>query len=46
MTGLLEESRDFDRDAWSGDLFEDHDVLMLFDDALAGSASSDTRAPP
>ncbi|MFD7680782.1 hypothetical protein [Streptomyces sp. NPDC060187] len=46
MTGLLEESRDFDRDAWSGDLFEDHDVLMPLDDALDGIEDGEGEVNP
>ncbi|WP_415937257.1 hypothetical protein [Streptomyces sp. 039-1] len=46
MTGLLEESGDFDRDAWSRDLFEDHDVLMPLDDALDGIEDGEGEVNP
>ncbi|MGW6259927.1 dTDP-glucose 4,6-dehydratase [Streptomyces sp. NPDC055085] len=36
VAGLAAERGDFDWDACSGVLFEDHDVLMLFDDSLDG----------
>ncbi|MFD9400283.1 hypothetical protein ACFWA4_15905 [Streptomyces sp. NPDC060011] len=36
VVGLPEERGDLDWDACSSDLFEDHDVLMLFDDSLDG----------
>ncbi|MET8039044.1 hypothetical protein [Streptomyces sp. NPDC005345] len=36
VAGLPEERGDLDWDACSSDLFEDHDVLMLFDDSLDG----------
>ncbi|WP_326844133.1 hypothetical protein OHB33_00900 [Streptomyces sp. NBC_01558] len=36
VAGLSEERGDLDWDACSSDSFEDHDVLMLFDDSLDG----------
>ncbi|MFE5406994.1 hypothetical protein ACFQ9Z_38090 [Streptomyces sp. NPDC056580] len=35
MAGLPEGRADFDRDAYSDVLFQDHDVLTLFDNAHA-----------
>ncbi|MEV7239120.1 hypothetical protein AB0N06_36070 [Streptomyces sp. NPDC051020] len=40
VAGLPEDRRDDDWDACSGILFQDHDVLMLFDDALDGVEDS------
>ncbi|MFC8660741.1 hypothetical protein [Streptomyces sp. NPDC057199] len=39
---LPEDSRDFDWTACSGFLFQDHDVLMLFDDSLDGIEDADS----
>ncbi|MEU9397810.1 hypothetical protein AB0D86_48560 [Streptomyces sp. NPDC048324] len=36
VAGLPEERADLDWDACSDLLFQDHDVLMLFDDSLGG----------
>ncbi|MFF5188772.1 hypothetical protein ACFY30_34240 [Streptomyces sp. NPDC000345] len=36
VAALPEDRRDFDWDACSDDLFQDHDVLMLFDNTLDG----------
>lgn len=40
LADLPEHRRDFDWDACSDELFEDHDVLMLFDPALDGVEDS------
>ncbi|MCP9989231.1 hypothetical protein [Streptomyces albogriseolus] len=40
MAGLDEDRRDFDWDWCSDVLFEDHDVLMLFDASLDGVEDS------
>ncbi|MFJ6861734.1 hypothetical protein [Streptomyces werraensis] len=44
MAGLDEDRRDFDWDWCSDVLFEDHDVLMLFDASLDGSGSEINQA--
>jgi hypothetical protein len=40
VAGLDEDRRDFDWDWCSDVLFEDHDVLMLFDASLGGVEDS------
>ncbi|MFE9812605.1 hypothetical protein [Streptomyces sp. NPDC005548] len=48
VTGLPEERGDLDWNACSNDLFEDHDVLMLFEDSLDGieEAERDVHQSP
>src|SRR4051812_47479822 len=44
VAGLPEERADFDWDACSDLLFQDHDVLMLFDPSSTVSSSPTTRS--
>ncbi len=43
VKGLPEHRRDFDWHACSDNLFQDHDVLMLFDNSLDGIEDSDSH---